>query len=76
MRDTAGAGDPLGVARAAKPVIFDVSKPHSARIYDYFLGGKDNFAADISAENCSLICHTLLADSTSRRNSSASSTPA
>jgi hypothetical protein len=24
----------------------DTTKPHSARIYDYFLGGKDNFAAD------------------------------
>ena len=34
------------MARAAKPVIFDASKPHSARIYDYLLGGKDNFAAD------------------------------
>jgi len=24
----------------------DISKPHPARIYDYFLGGKDNFTAD------------------------------
>jgi hypothetical protein len=24
----------------------DMSKPHPARVYDYFLGGKDNFAAD------------------------------
>jgi hypothetical protein len=24
----------------------DTSKPHAARMYDYFLGGKDNFAAD------------------------------
>ena len=24
----------------------DTSKPHSARVYDYYLGGKDNFAAD------------------------------
>ena len=24
----------------------DVSRPHSARMYDYWLGGKDNFAAD------------------------------
>ena len=24
----------------------DVTRPHPARIYDYFLGGKDNFAAD------------------------------
>jgi S-adenosyl methyltransferase len=28
-----------------QPVI-DTSKPHSARMYDYYLGGKDNFAAD------------------------------
>jgi hypothetical protein len=25
---------------------FDASKPHIARVYDYLLGGKDNFAAD------------------------------
>jgi hypothetical protein len=24
----------------------DLSRPHSARMYDYFLGGKDNFAVD------------------------------
>src|SRR6266705_3750444 len=24
----------------------DTTKPHTARIYDYYLGGKDNFAAD------------------------------
>jgi hypothetical protein len=28
-----------------RPAI-DTSKPHSARMYDYYLGGKDNFAAD------------------------------
>lgn len=28
---------------------FDVSVPNVARIYDYFLGGKDNFAADREA---------------------------
>jgi S-adenosyl methyltransferase len=28
------------------PQEIDTSKPHTARIYDYFLGGKDNFAAD------------------------------
>jgi S-adenosyl methyltransferase len=28
------------------PPEIDTSKPHPARIYDYFLGGKDNFAAD------------------------------
>jgi hypothetical protein len=24
----------------------DTSRPHSARVYDYFLGGKNHFAAD------------------------------
>jgi S-adenosyl methyltransferase len=28
------------------PPHIDTSRPHSARVYDYFLGGKDNFAAD------------------------------
>ena len=28
------------------PPEIDTTKPHSARIYDYLLGGKDNFAAD------------------------------
>jgi hypothetical protein len=28
---------------------FDTSKPHQARIYDYLLGGKDNYAADRAA---------------------------
>ena len=25
---------------------FEASRPHVARVYDYLLGGKDNFAAD------------------------------
>jgi hypothetical protein len=28
------------------PPEIDTSKPHPARIYDYYLGGKDNFAVD------------------------------
>jgi hypothetical protein len=24
---------------------FDTTKPHSARVYDYYLSGKDHFAA-------------------------------
>jgi hypothetical protein len=31
------------------PVPFDTSVAHSARVYDYWLGGKDNFAADREA---------------------------
>jgi S-adenosyl methyltransferase len=30
-------------------VSLDTSKPHIARVYDYWLGGKDNFAADRAA---------------------------
>jgi hypothetical protein len=31
---------------ADRSVLFDASRPHVARLYDYLLGGKDNFAAD------------------------------
>ena len=31
---------------AEAPPEIDMSKPHPARMYDFFLGGKDNFAAD------------------------------
>ena len=32
--------------------------PHPARVYDYLLGGKDNFAVDREAAEMSLICGT------------------
>ena len=34
---------------AGKDVPFDTSVPHVARVYDYWLGGKDNFEADRAA---------------------------
>ena len=34
------------MANPEPPPGIDVSRPHSARIYDFLLGGKDNFAAD------------------------------
>jgi S-adenosyl methyltransferase len=45
---TPGRPAPPGEAYSAAGALreIDVSKPHPARIYDYFLGGKDNFAAD------------------------------
>jgi hypothetical protein len=43
MADSYGALD--SESTVAPPEI-DVTKPHPARMYDYFLGGKDNFAAD------------------------------
>jgi hypothetical protein len=35
--------------RAEPPPTLDTSVAHSARVYDYWLGGKDNFAADREA---------------------------
>jgi hypothetical protein len=34
---------------AAAPPEIDISRAHSARMYDYYLGGKNNFAADREA---------------------------
>jgi len=39
-------GNVPNVDNGGVPPEVDTSKPHSARIYDYYLGGKDNFAAD------------------------------
>ncbi|MEU9369755.1 SAM-dependent methyltransferase [Streptomyces avermitilis] len=33
----------------AQPLKIDTSKPHPARMYDYFLGGKDNYEVDREA---------------------------
>jgi hypothetical protein len=38
-----------GQESADQSVPFDTSVPHIARVYDYWLGGKDNFAADRAA---------------------------
>jgi hypothetical protein len=32
--------------RMIEPALFDPSRPNIARVYDYWLGGKDNYAAD------------------------------
>ena len=36
------------------PIEIDTSRPHPARMYDYLLGGKDNFAADRETANMAL----------------------
>ncbi len=44
------AAAPDGTTAGAKgPLPFDTSVAHQARIYDYVLGGKDNYAADRAA---------------------------
>jgi hypothetical protein len=35
--------------RSAAPLGLDLSTPNVARIYDYYLGGKDNYAPDREA---------------------------
>jgi hypothetical protein len=42
-------GDSAGPEEIARVGGFDPSRPNAARIYDYLLGGKDNFAADRQA---------------------------
>ena len=45
--ETAAPND--GTAGKAGPLAFDTSVAHQARMYDYILGGKDNYAADRAA---------------------------
>src|ERR1700742_564758 len=47
-RDEASAPE-AGTAGKAGPPPFDTSVANQARIYDYLLGGKDNYAADRAA---------------------------
>ena len=37
------------MTRDGEPATFDTSVAHVARVYNYWLGGKDNFAADRAA---------------------------
>ncbi|WP_433173077.1 SAM-dependent methyltransferase [Actinoallomurus sp. CA-150999] len=43
------ASSPDDDAQAHRPLTLDTSVPHTARMYDYLLGGKDNFAVDRAA---------------------------
>ena len=42
----AGRDDTGGQPQAMPSALFDTSVPHIARVYNYWLGGKDHFAAD------------------------------
>jgi hypothetical protein len=55
-RESAGGGDANGGSAG-----FDPNTPSTARIYDYLIGGKDNFAADRAAAE-----HLLAAQPTAR----------
>ena len=38
---------------------FDTSVPHIARIYDCWLGGKDNFAADLAEDGTARLARSV-----------------
>jgi hypothetical protein len=62
-QDTAPDGPsstPAG--RPGEPLSFDTSIAHPARVYDYLLGGKDNYEADrITAEEAAAVAPNILA---------------
>lgn len=39
------------------PIVIDTTRPHQARIYDYWLGGKDNYAVDREAADRALAAY-------------------
>jgi hypothetical protein len=43
--------------RPGLPVDIDTTRPHQARVYDYWLGGKDNFAVDREAAERALAAY-------------------
>ena len=45
-----------------EPAGIDISVAHPARIYDYVLGGKDNFAADRDAAQAAMAANPHLGD--------------
>src|SRR5215470_4479737 len=52
--DEAAAPGDGSTAGKTGPLPFDTSVAHQARIYDYTLGGKDNYAADRAAAEAGL----------------------
>jgi hypothetical protein len=52
-----------GTAGKTGPLPFDTSVAHQARVYDYLLGGKDNYAADRAAAEATLKVNPDLAPS-------------
>ena len=61
---TAGAGEgSMEAERTARGAsAIDTTTAHPARVYDYWLGGKDNFAADREAGDQALQAYPQLAE--------------
>jgi hypothetical protein len=48
-RQDVSAGSEGSESTATEPPSFDITRAHPARVYDYWLGGKDNYEADREA---------------------------
>ena len=57
---TAGPTSGAGPAAARSAQSMDTSVAHPARVYDYWLGGKDNFAADREAAEAAIAVNPLI----------------
>ena len=62
MAESGGAGGTDAGHVAGAPPVIDTSTAHPARVYDYWLGGKDNFAADREAARLALEAYPQLAE--------------
>jgi hypothetical protein len=57
----AAAGQPADTASPQQRPAFDPNVAHIARVYDYWLGGKDNYAADRVAGDAALEAYPYIA---------------
>ena len=62
MSEASREGGPAAGQRAGGGPVLDTSTAHPARVYDYWLGGKDNFAADREAGQQALKAYPQLAE--------------
>ena len=62
MSEASRESGPAAGQRAGGGPVLDTSTAHPARVYDYWLGGKDNFAADREAGEQALKAYPQLAE--------------
>jgi hypothetical protein len=62
MPEAGSGGSPQAGRNTGTAPVIDTSTAHPARVYDYWLGGKDNFAADREAAKLALQAYPQLAE--------------
>ena len=50
----------MAVTQENPPAGIDVTRPSVARVYDYWLGGKDNFASKYDTSTTVLACYSAV----------------